>query len=138
MRVLVCGSRFYTDRDHVHNELCRLDHERGPFTRIIHGGATGADNEAMLWAQMMAESGRDIKHIPFVAEWFKYGKAVAGSIRNQRMIDEGKPNLVIAFPGGTGTADMKHKARIARIEVIEIAGRPISEFVNDNYKSVRL
>jgi hypothetical protein len=47
------------------------------------------------------------------------GKA-AGPIRNQRMIDEGKPDLVIAFPGGRGTADMVSRAKKAGIPVQEI------------------
>jgi hypothetical protein len=38
------------------------------------------------------------------------------------MLDEGKPNLVVAFPGGTGTADMVQRAREAGNEVIEAAG----------------
>jgi hypothetical protein len=38
------------------------------------------------------------------------------------MIDEGKPELVIAFPGGSGTADMVRRARAANIPVIEVGG----------------
>jgi hypothetical protein len=49
--------------------------------------------------------------------WEKYGKP-ARPIRNQKMIDDHKPNLVIAFPGGRGTADMVFKARSAGIEVL--------------------
>ena len=37
------------------------------------------------------------------------------------MLDEGKPDLVIAFPGGKGTADMARRAREAGIEVIEVS-----------------
>ena len=54
------------------------------------------------------------------ADWAKHGRK-AGPIRNQRMIDEGRPDLVVAFPGGTGTADMVERARVAGIRVIEIA-----------------
>ncbi len=117
MRVLVCGGRDYSDRDHVNNELIRLNHQRGPFFVVIHGAATGADHEAMLWAEMMG-----IKHKPVAAEWEKHGKA-AGPMRNQRMIDEGKPALVIAFPGGNGTADCVRRAEKAGIEVIRIKPR---------------
>jgi hypothetical protein len=120
MRVLVCGGRDYRDRDHVNNELIRLNHRRGPFSVIIHGAATGADHEAMLWAEMMG-----IKHKPVAAEWEKLGKA-AGPARNQRMIDEGKPELVIAFPGGSGTADCVRRAEKAGIEVIRIKPRRLT------------
>jgi hypothetical protein len=114
MRVLVCGGRDFNDRDFIHNTLCDLHERRGPFAVVIHGCATGADDEGMIWAQMMG-----VKHLPMQAEWQKYGRA-AGPIRNQRMVDEGKPDLVIAFPGGRGTADMVSRARAAKIEVLEI------------------
>ena len=35
------------------------------------------------------------------------------------MIDEGKPDVVIFFPGGSGTADMIAKADKAGIEIID-------------------
>jgi hypothetical protein len=115
MRALVCGGRDYDDRDHVWNTLCELDAERGPFEVVIHGRATGADSEAMIWAQGLGR-----KHAPFQADWHTHGRA-AGPLRNQRMIDEGRPNLVIAFPGGRGTADMVRRAKAAGVEVIEIS-----------------
>lgn len=119
MRVIVCGGRDYFDGDHIHNTLCDIDAERGPITCVIHGAATGADTEGMIWAQTMATI-RKVTHAPFRADWRAHGKA-AGPIRNQRMLDEGRPDLVIAFPGGKGTADMVSRARQAGIEVIEIA-----------------
>jgi hypothetical protein len=122
MRVLVCGGRDYNDRDHIWNELCRLDIERGPFTCVIHGAARGADYEAMIWAQCERNNGRKVLHAPFVAEWDKYGRA-AGSIRNARMLREGRPDLVIAFPGGKGTANMIGQAKAKGVEVIQIKGR---------------
>lgn len=36
------------------------------------------------------------------------------------MLSEGKPSLVVAFPGGEGTADMVRKARAAGVEVVEV------------------
>src|SRR5262249_16770583 len=42
-------------------------------------------------------------------EWDELGKK-AGPLRNQRMLDEGKPDLVVAFPGGGGTKDMVRRA----------------------------
>lgn len=53
------------------------------------------------------------------ADWKTHGKR-AGSIRNQKMIDDYHPQLVVAFPGGAGTADMVRRARAAGIEVREI------------------
>jgi hypothetical protein len=110
MRVLVCGGRNYDDRDHVWNVLSELD-AASRIDVVIHGCATGADHEGMIWAQ-----GNDKKHAPFQADWHTHGRA-AGPIRNQRMLDEGKPDLVIAFPGGRGTADMIRRAEAAGVEV---------------------
>ena len=122
MRVLVCGGRDYDDRDHIWNTLVDLHVSRGPITCIIHGCATGADSEGMIWAQCMAKGGQKIVHAPFQADWHTFGKA-AGPLRNQRMIDEGRPDLVVAFPGQRGTADMVRRAKAAGLEVIEISQR---------------
>ena len=46
--------------------------------------------------------------------------------RNQWMISNGAPDLVVAFPGGIGTANMIETAKAARIEVLEIAPPPKS------------
>lgn len=114
MRVLVCGGRDFNDSDFIHNQLCDLNAERGPFSVVIHGYAAGADHEANNWAQMMG-----LKIAGYRAEWQRYGNS-AGPRRNQRMLDEGKPDLVVAFPGGRGTADMVRRAKAAQIEVLEI------------------
>lgn len=34
------------------------------------------------------------------------------------MIDEGKPDIVVAFPGGRGTADMVRRARKAALALL--------------------
>jgi hypothetical protein len=54
IRVLVCGGRDYNDRDHIHNTLCEIEATRGPISCVIHGAATGADHEGMIWAQMIS------------------------------------------------------------------------------------
>ena len=118
MRVLVCGGRDFAttsmaERDFVSNTLTRLDAERGPFFTVIHGCAPGADSEARYWAEMAGA-----REAPFRADWRTYGRA-AGPLRNQRMLDDGRPGLVIAFPGGRGTADMVRRARAAGVEVLE-------------------
>ena len=53
------------------------------------------------------------------ADWEKLGRK-GGPIRNQLMLDEGRPDLVVAFPGRRGAADMVRRARTACIEVIEV------------------
>ncbi len=99
MRILVCGGRNYTGAATMNAELDVLHAERG-ITALIHGAARGADALADAWARS-----RGIPVTAFPAEWSKHGKA-AGFRRNETMLRNGKPELVVAFPGGRGTAHM--------------------------------
>lgn len=115
-RVLVCGGRNYNDADRIFDVLNDYDRDFN-FTVLIHGGASGADSHAARWAEI-----GNLKIHTFQANWKKYGKS-AGPKRNQRMLDEGKPDLVIAFPGGVGTRDMVTRAKDAGVHVIEVGKR---------------
>ena len=108
MRVLVCGGRDYRDRDAVYRELDALLPQMGA---LMSGGAPGADTLAWDWGWS-----RNFHCERYMADWKTHGRA-AGPIRNQRMLDEGKPDLVVAFPGGRGTADMVRRAEAAGIKV---------------------
>lgn len=116
MRVLICGGRTFNNYDVFMGHVISIQSKYGNFKTIIHGGANGADRCASLFANSPTDRKEEIC---FPADWDKYGRA-AGPIRNQRMLDEGKPNLVIAFPGGRGTADMVRRATAAGIKVIKI------------------
>ncbi len=113
MKVLVCGGRRFIDETVLFNKLDNL-HRETPFTGIVEGGAKGADTLAKKWADS-----RRIGCQEFPADWNRYGKG-AGHIRNKQMLDEGKPDLVVAFPGGKGTANMVKLAKEAGVEVIEV------------------
>lgn len=115
MKVLVCGGRKFADANLLYRTLDRLHAEHG-FTEVIEGGAIGADTLARNWARR-----RRIKVRTFHAQWFRYRKA-AGPIRNAQMLDEGRPELVIAFPGGPGTRNMIEQARyhVTPFKVMEI------------------
>jgi len=113
MRVLVCGGRDYDDDDRVFSVLNNYDADHN-FTALIEGGATGADSAAKRWAQI-----GKLPIFTFRADWKKHGKA-AGPIRNERMIIEGRPDLVIAFPGGRGTRNMIETARRHGVDVIVV------------------
>jgi hypothetical protein len=114
VKVLVCGGRDYCDYEHVYFALHQLHADKG-ITAIIEGDAPGADYAAHRWAVA-----NGIALESFLAEWGTYGKA-AGPRRNQQMLDEGKPDIVVAFPGGRGTADMVRRAKAAGVRVLEIA-----------------
>jgi hypothetical protein len=111
MRVLVCGGRDFDDYALVANTLSGLPMR--PIA-IIHGGARGADALADRWAKA-----RHVAIEEFRADWKMYGRA-AGPMRNARMIDEGRPDLLVAFAGGAGTRDMVRQARAAGVQVIEV------------------
>ena len=116
MRVLVCGGRRFADRDLLNQTLADLRHTRG-IDCIINGNARGADRLAGFWARE-----RGIGNLKFDADWKRDGLA-AGPIRNQRMLDEGRPDLVLAFPGGAGTADMVRRAKQAVVRVVSLTSR---------------
>lgn len=85
-----------------------------PSVTIISGNAEGVDSVAIDWAVV-----NWCRCLEFEADWEKHGRA-AGPIRNQRMLVEGKPDLVVAFRGGRGTENMKRLAKAANIRVIEV------------------
>ena len=113
MIILVCGGRTYGNKEKVYEVLSSIHKEKN-ITTLIHGAAKGADTIAGYWARE-----NTIKEKQCPALWNTYGKA-AGSIRNQKMLDDNKIDLVIAFPGGKGTADMVQRAKKANIEVKEV------------------
>lgn len=114
MRVLVCGGRDFKDWDRLEDILDALNQESA-IEVLIHGCAKGADSLAEAWAIL-----NSIPAVGMAADWKTHGKA-AGHIRNSLMLSEGKPDLVIAFPGGAGTANMVMQSRKAGIEVREIS-----------------
>ena len=113
MKVLVCGGRDFYDVNLLFNTLNKIHKER-KISSIIEGDASGADRLAGSWA-----ISKDVKLEKFPANWKSYGRS-AGMIRNKQMLEFGKPNLVIACPGGKGTANMIKLAKEANVEVMEI------------------
>jgi hypothetical protein len=109
-RVLVCGGRDFDDELAMLTELLKV---ADPRHVLVHGDAPGADRlAAKCWRQA------GFADEPHPAQWDKFGKA-AGAIRNQEMLESGI-DLVLAFPGGRGTADMVRRARRAGVEVREV------------------
>jgi hypothetical protein len=113
MRVLVCGGRDYRGVDCVNATLDRLHAVYG-IEVVIHGAAAGADSYAGGWAERHAVG----QHI-FRADWKSYGKS-AGPRRNAEMLRKGKPDLVVVFPGASGTRDLFHKSIRVGVAVVEM------------------
>ena len=85
---------------------------------LLHGGARGADQAIGRAAHQL---GWPVQSLP--AEWGRYGRS-AGPIRNRRLLEQALAEaeahtspafaasvLVIAFPGGPGTASLVQQAR---------------------------
>lgn len=112
-KVLVCGGRDYDDENSLKMVLDAA-HSANQIVMLIHGAARGADTLAEQWAEA-----NGVTSNAYPADWKRDGKA-AGPIRNQRMLDECKPHLVIAFPGGKGTADMISRSEAAGVPVVKV------------------
>jgi hypothetical protein len=110
-RLLVCGDRNWSNRKLIKDKIKAAKPDV-----IIEGEARGADS-----------LGRDVANelripvLKYPAQWNKHGRA-AGPIRNQQMLDEGKPNMVFAFhddiANSKGTKDMVARAKKAGIKAI--------------------
>lgn len=142
-RILVCGGRNYADERKLWATLDAICAKRGwgfpPDTSganylanvvVISGKAPGADSLAIDWGvanfctvEEYPADWTDLSQPGAVIRTRRDGTrydVLAGHRRNQSMLDEGKPDLVVAFPGGTGTADMVRRALKAGVEVIEV------------------
>jgi hypothetical protein len=111
MKILVTGGRDFGDRNLLFSGLDRI-HAETPITMIIHGGAKGADALASEWA-----ASRGVPVEVFKPNW-RLGRH-AGLQRNSDMLAS-KPELVVAAPGGKGTADMVAKAKKASLKVVKL------------------
>lgn len=127
IRVLVCGGRNKTlkklgiDPGAVYVKLVRTMNEISSLGKrqvtVIHGGADGVDAWAGQWAAA--------SHMPYEVypitkeEWDALGPQ-AGHIRNAQMLRDGKPDVVLVFPGGNGTLDMLAQASSAGKRFLQV------------------
>lgn len=123
-RLLVCGGRDFADEASFAYCIYWFEVLYGPISMIIEGRAKGADTIARKWSNIFLE--QDSEGYP--ADWEGLGKA-AGPIRNQQMLDEGKPDYVLAMPGGKGTQDMIERAVKAGIKVLTIRDFPTKQYL---------
>jgi hypothetical protein len=128
MRVLICGDRKWNDDRLIQLILEGLIQEAivdmGRLV-IIEGCAKGADWVAHSYynPEIMGASHKYIQHEHYPAQWKKYGN-IAGPIRNQQMIEDGKPDEVFTFHDtltqSKGTWDIVKRAKAAGIPVRHI------------------
>jgi hypothetical protein len=110
LRLVVTGGRAFFDYAKISDALSQF---RGPVV-LAHGCARGADE---LCGRYANEHGWEVRRFP--ADWNRLGKR-AGVLRNQQMIDEFRPDVAVAFPGGRGTADMVRRLKAADIATMEV------------------
>ena len=139
MRILVCGGRGYgqINVNYTVGQIAKYKEQLEEFIQALRefsfgvcylrdnffpndeevtfvtGMAYGADQLPLYWEYLP-----NVTVEKYPPKWDEHGKA-AGPIRNQQMLDTGV-DLVIAFPGGNGTADMVRRAKKAGIEVLQI------------------
>lgn len=117
INIIVTGGRNYDNYENVKQILGLFD-----VYKIYMGDAAGADMNAVKWASI-----ENVRHKIFVADWKKHNKA-AGPLRNALMLDTAlKENggisdglILIAFPGGRGTANCVAQALKRAITVLEV------------------
>lgn len=141
MRVIVCGDRNYTDEKYVWDRLDDQDRrQQGGLTYVIDGTAAGADTFGFNWRKYRQRAGaRYAPHWRHAKECEPGCKKpvgkVAGVLRNQQMLDEGKPEIVIAFhndiAGSKGTRDMIKRAVKAGIPTFLYRGDPVAIYCNE-------
>ena len=132
MRLLITGDRNWSNDQIIGAVLTSLARDY-PDLVLIEGGANGADI-------LSADIGRylGIKVLEFKADWNRFGRG-AGPIRNQQMLDEGKPTAVMAFhpdlKNSRGTLDMVKRARRANLPVtwLDDRGNTIASPELDEY-----
>lgn len=115
MILLVCGGRDYWDHERVTQELDRIA-ALNTIDVLLQGGANGADALARAWA----DSRGGIQVVTYHYVRGLENPRSGGPMRNAWMLSHGKPDLVLAFPGGNGTADVVAKAKAAGAIVQEI------------------
>lgn len=121
MIVCVTGGRDYHFGEGDFRVLDLTD-ERHGIELLMHGGANGADHSAAFWATMLRGIPEEVMPV-LEYEWTCYGRR-AGPMRNRKMAaklaeykSQGKKAVLIAYPGGSGTANMVEEARKRGITV---------------------
>jgi hypothetical protein len=116
MKVLVTGGRDFTDEAFINSVLDRLNRMWG-ITCLVHGKARGVDYLCGQWACL---KGITVKEYGVTKQDYARFGPRAPIIRNSTMLDNECPDLVLVFPGGNGTKDMKTKAIKDNCFVLEV------------------
>jgi len=113
MNILVCGTRTAQCADKIFERLESLPSDGDDDVLVVAGGGPGPDTDAVNIATGLGYATRT-----YYADWKAHGRA-AGPIRNQKMLDDWKFDIVLAFWDGKspGTRDMIQRAERAGLKV---------------------
>lgn len=120
MKILVTGGRGYADQRFLTAALDLL-HARFTLSEVVHGAATGADTLADRWARA-----NGVTPYPFPAPWDGYAGNYAGRVRNGKMLRDARPDLVVGFTGGSGTAHMLSLAKEWGFRTLDLRGKTLN------------
>lgn len=122
MRLLICGDRNWVDGAGIIEALRQIERAGGTIELIIEGDARGADRLGGKAAEYF-----ELPILKYPAPWSTYGNA-AGPIRNRQMLEEGKPDVVLAFHddilNSKGTKNMMEISHKAGLQVILASHMP--------------
>ena len=113
VRVLICSGRFYADT-HTLTHVLDLYARTQIIDVLIHGGYQTLGGAIETWAR-----GIDVHVIRYPANWMLHGK-YAETKRNLFMLEDSRPDVLLAFSGGEDTAECIKMAQRAGIQVIEV------------------
>jgi len=110
-RILFTGGRDFADQELLDRNIAILVPWFADEFCVIQGGAKGLDKMAKDWAHKFG-----FPCLTVEANWDYYNKG-AGHVRNGWMLQWGLPHLLVAFPGGPGTANMVKQAKLINLPI---------------------
>ena len=119
MRLLLAGGRHLKDATLIRKALS-LIHIRTPICVLIHGGHVALGNIVEDWAR-----DRDIHILRYPANWRLPGKRAEG-VRNDFMLSDSRPDMVLALPGGDDTRALIAKALARGVPVRDAQAQPVT------------
>lgn len=112
MRLIICGGRHFRDMALVERELTRI-HAANPIDVLVHGGSAGIGMPAEAWGNE-----HDV-HIVRYPPCRCSGRS-SDARRDMFMLSDGRPDAILAFPGGRRTKALVQMAEAQGIPVISV------------------
>ena len=113
MRVLICAGRHYADTK-MSRQVLDAYHRLHPVRVLIHGGSQFLGSDIEDWAREV-----EVDVVRYPPNWQRHGKQ-AERHRNQFMLTDSRPDVVIALPGGDDTWELINQAKTCGIHVLSV------------------